>query len=94
MPYANNAKQHPDTQVAQLSESIKKFGFVNPILVDAQGVIIAGHGRAACGTETRLEENPVIQLGYLTEADAKALRLSDNVISDRVYGRLIWWNWN
>lgn len=83
LPYANNAKQHPDAQVSQLSESIKKFGFVNPVLVDAGGVLIAGHGRVAAAQHLGLKKIPVIQLGYLTEADAKALRLSDNAIADR-----------
>ncbi len=83
LPYANNAKQHPDKQLDQLSASIKKFGFVNPVLVDASGVLIAGHGRVASAQKLGLKKIPVIQLGYLSDADAKALRLSDNAIADR-----------
>jgi ParB-like chromosome segregation protein Spo0J len=83
LPYANNAKQHPDKQLDQLSESIKKFGFVNPVLVDANGVLIAGHGRVASAQKLGLKKIPVIQLGHLSEVDAKALRLSDNAIADR-----------
>jgi ParB-like nuclease domain len=83
LPYANNAKQHPDKQLDQLSESIKKFGFVNPVLVDASGVLIAGHGRVASAQKLGLKKIPVIQLGHLSEVDAKALRLSDNAIADR-----------
>lgn len=82
LPYANNAKQHPDIQVSQLAASIKQFGFVNPVLVDANGVLIAGHGRVAAAKSLKMKQVPVIQLGYLSEAQAKALRLSDNSISD------------
>jgi len=45
IPYANNAKQHPPVQVANLAESIRRFGFRNPVLIDGGGVIVAGHGR-------------------------------------------------
>lgn len=83
LPYANNAKDHPDIQVGQLATSIKQFGFVNPVLVDATGVLIAGHARTLAANKLGLKKIPVIQLGYLSEAEAKALRLADNVIPSR-----------
>jgi hypothetical protein len=83
LPYANNARQHSDIQVAQLSNSMKKFGFVNPVLVDANGVLIAGHGRILAAQTVGLKKVPVIQLGYLTEVETKALRLADNAIPSR-----------
>ncbi len=80
LPYANNAKTHPDIQVDQLVSSISQFGFVNPVLVDAGGVLIAGHGRILAASKLGMKKVPVIRLGYLSEAQAKALRLADNVI--------------
>lgn len=83
LAYAGNAKQHPDIQVGQLATSIKQFGFVNPVLVDATGVLIAGHGRILAANKLGLKKVPVIQLGYLSDTEAKALRLADNVIPSR-----------
>jgi len=78
LPYAGNAKIHPDLQVGQLAASIKQFGFVNPVLVDAKGVLVAGHGRLLAAQQLEMEKIPVIKLGHLTEDQAKALRLADN----------------
>ena len=78
LPYANNAKEHPDTQLAKLAVSLKQFGFVNPVLVDAMGILIAGHGRVAAARSIGMKKVPVIQLGHLTETEAKALRIADN----------------
>ena len=83
LPYAGNAKIHPEIQIGQIVSSIKQFGFVNPVLVDAEGVLIAGHGRVMAAEKLNLKKIPVIQLGYLTEAQAKALRLADNAIPNR-----------
>jgi hypothetical protein len=83
LPYAGNAKEHPEIQIDQIAHSIKQFGFVNPVLVDATGVCIAGHGRVLAADKLKMKKIPVIQLGYLTEAEAKALRLADNVIPSR-----------
>lgn len=78
LPYANNAKEHPDAQISKLAVSISQFGFVNPVLVDASGVLIAGHGRVAAARFLGLKKIPVIQLGHLSETEAKALRIADN----------------
>lgn len=83
LPYANNAKEHPEIQISQLASSISQFGFVNPVLVDASGVLIAGHGRILAANHLGLKKVPVIQLGHLDDNQAKALRLADNVIPSK-----------
>lgn len=81
-PYAANAKMHPPAQVLKIIASINQFGFVNPILVDRAGVVVAGHGRLAAAMEMGLKKVPVIKLGDLTEDQAKALRIADNSIAE------------
>jgi len=80
LPYAANAKVHPGSQVLELAASITQFGFVNPILVDINGVVVAGHGRLLAADQLGMEKVPVIKLGHLTEVQAKALRLADNTL--------------
>jgi len=81
-PYAANAKRHPPAQVLKIIASINQFGFVNPILVDRSGVVVAGHGRLQAAMEMKLKRVPVIRLGDLTEDQAKALRIADNSIAE------------
>lgn len=81
LPYASNAKVHPERQISEITASIKKFGFVNPVLVDAKGVVIAGHGRIIAARNIGFKKVPVIKLGHLTEDEAKALRIADNSIA-------------
>jgi len=78
IPYARNARTHSDDQVAQVAASIAEFGFVNPILVGPDGVIIAGHARLLAARKLRLTEVPVLVLGHLTETQRRALVLADN----------------
>lgn len=78
LPYAGNAKIHPDLQVSQLAASMRQFGFVNPVLVDAKGVLVAGHGRLLAAQSLGMGKIPVIKLGHLSDDQAKALRLADN----------------
>jgi ParB-like chromosome segregation protein Spo0J len=78
LPYAGNAKIHPDLQVQQIAASMQQFGFVNPLLVDAKGVLVAGHGRLLAAQLLNLKMVPVIKLGHLSDDQAKALRLADN----------------
>ena len=80
-PYAANARMHPTEQVAQIAASIREFGFTVPVLVDDAGVLIAGHGRVLAAKALGLDEVPVIQLGHLTEAQARAYRLADNQLA-------------
>lgn len=77
-PYENNAKQHPDEQVEHIANSIREFGFRQPIVVDAENVVVIGHGRLLAAKKLGLETVPVVRADDLTEAQVKALRLADN----------------
>ncbi|OJU26692.1 MAG: DNA methylase [Nitrobacter sp. 62-13] len=81
LTYAANARTHPDEQVAQIAGSIAEFGFNVPCLVDDRGVLIAGHGRIVAAKRLGLQQAPVIRLGHLTDAQARAFRLADNRIA-------------
>lgn len=81
VPYANNARTHSETQVAQIAGSIRQFGFNNPVLIDEQDTIIAGHGRVLAARMLELEKVPCIRLTHLTEAQRKAYIIADNKIA-------------
>src|SRR5260370_3888129 len=76
--YIRNARTHSEDQVAQVASSIREFGWTNPILGAADGVIIAGHARLAAARKLKMTEVPVIVLEHLTEAQRRALVLADN----------------
>jgi len=78
LPYARNARTHSDEQVAQVAASIIEFGWTNPILVGANGTIIAGHARLAAARKLGMTEVPVIVLDHLNETQRRALVLADN----------------
>ena len=77
-PYAHNARTHSTEQVAQLVESIKQFGWTNPVLIDEKGESIAGHGRVMAAEMLKMDSVPVIVLSGLTDEQKKAYRLADN----------------
>lgn len=81
IPYVRNARTHSDEQVAQICGSIKEFGFTNPVLIDSDKVIIAGHGRVMAAQRMGLSEVPCITLDYLTEAQKKAYIIADNQLA-------------
>jgi 16S rRNA G966 N2-methylase RsmD len=81
-PNARNARTHSKKQIRQIADSIVAFGFVNPILVDESGNIVAGHGRHAAARFLELEQVPVIELRGLSEAKRRALALADNKIAE------------
>ena len=81
IPYAKNARVHDDAQIAQLAGSIKEFGFNNPILIDKDNGIIAGHGRVMAARKLGLTEVPTILLDHLNETQRKAYILADNRIA-------------
>jgi len=81
IPYANNARTHSDAQVTQIASSIKEFGFNNPVLLDQNGGIIAGHGRVMAAKKLGMTEVPCIELAHLTDAQRKAYILADNRIA-------------
>lgn len=78
IPYVNNSRTHSEEQVTQIASSIKEFGFTNPILIDDEGGIIAGHGRLMAAKKLGLTEVPTIVLEGLTEAQKKAYVIADN----------------
>ena len=81
VPYARNSRTHSDAQVAQIAASIKEFGFTNPILIDGDGGIIAGHGRVMAAKSMKLDSVPCIRLDHLTEAQKKAYVIADNKLA-------------
>ena len=81
IPYVNNSRKHSDAQVAQIAASIKEFGWTNPILVDGDQGIIAGHGRLMAARKLGMKEVPVIELAHLTETQRKALIIADNKLA-------------
>lgn len=82
VPYARNARTHSDSQVAQIAGSIAEFGFVNPVLVGDDNVIIAGHGRVMAAKKLGLQTVPTIKLDHLTENQRRALVIADNKIAE------------
>lgn len=82
IPYARNAKLHNDTQIAAIAGSIKEFGFNNPVLIDSDGGIIAGHGRVMAARKLGLLEVPCIQLDHLTDNQKRAYILADNRLAE------------
>jgi ParB-like chromosome segregation protein Spo0J len=84
-PYPNNAKKHADEQVERLSKLITRFGWTQPIVVDADYVIIAGHGRRLAALKMGLQKVPVIVRDDLTPEEANALRLADNRVASTEY---------
>ncbi len=78
IPYARNPRTHNDEQVAKIAASIVEYGWTNPILVDGENGIIAGHGRLAAARKLELAEVPVIELAYLSPTQKRAYVISDN----------------
>lgn len=78
VPYENNSKLHPEEQVEHIANSIREFGFRQPIVVDADNVVVIGHGRLLAAKKLGLETVPVVRADDLSEAQVKALRLADN----------------
>jgi DNA modification methylase len=82
IPYARNAKKHDASQVAKLAGSIREFGFNNPVLIDRDNGIIAGHGRVLAAQSLVLEKIPCIRLGHLTDTQRRAYILADNRLAE------------
>lgn len=81
IPYAKNSRTHDDAQVAQIAASIKEFGWTNPILVDGEKGIIAGHGRLMAARKLGMDKVPVIELKDMTEAQKRAYVIADNKLA-------------
>lgn len=78
VPYARNSRTHSPQQVDKIAASIREFGFLNPIIVDAENGIIAGHGRVMAAQKLGLADLPVIEASHLTEAQRRAYVIADN----------------
>ena len=81
-PYKKNAKKHPKEQVERIANSIKEFGFTQPVLVDKNNCVVAGHGRILGAKKAGLKEVPTLCLDDLTEEQIKAYRLADNKLNE------------
>jgi ParB family chromosome partitioning protein len=81
IPYARNSRTHSEAQVAQIAGSIREFGFTNPVLIDAENGIIAGHGRIMAAQKLGLEDVPCIRLDHLTDTQRKAYIIADNKLA-------------
>lgn len=77
-PYAGNAKKHDSTQIANVAESIRQFGFVQPIVIDRDGIIVIGHCRALAAKKLGMKEVPCVCVDDLTPEQVNALRIVDN----------------
>ena len=82
-PYANNARTHSPRQIKQIARSIERFGFVNPVLADATGQIIAGHGRVEAAKQLGLTSVPVLRIEHLSPAEIRAYTLADNRLAEK-----------
>ena len=78
IPYVNNARTHSKEQITKLRSSLREFGFVNPVIIDREFNVIAGHGRILAAKEENIEQVPCVFVDYLTEAQKKAYILADN----------------
>lgn len=78
VPYVNNARTHSPEQITRLRSSLREFGFINPVIIDRDYGIIAGHGRVLAAKEENITEVPCVFVDYLTEAQKKAYILADN----------------
>ncbi len=81
IPYARNSRTHSDEQVAQIAASIREFGFTNPVLIDGQDGIIAGHGRVLGARKLGMSDVPCIRLAHLSEAQKRAYVIADNKLA-------------
>jgi ParB-like chromosome segregation protein Spo0J len=81
IPYARNSRSHSEAQVAQIAGSIREFGFTNPVLIDADNGIIAGHGRVMAAGKLGLEKVPCIRLAHLTDTQRRAYIIADNKLA-------------
>ena len=78
IPYARNSRTHSDSQVTKIASSIKEFGFLNPVLIDKDNGIIAGHGRVMAAKKLGLKEVPILLVEHLSETQKRAYIIADN----------------
>lgn len=83
VPYGGNARTHSTRQIAQIADSIRRFGFTNPVLASDDGQVIAGHGRLMAARQLGLSEIPVIRLSHLSPTERRAYVLADNKLAEK-----------
>ena len=88
-PYKKNAKKHPKEQIEQIANSIKEFGFTQPVLIDKHNSVVAGHGRILGAKKAGLKEVPTVCLDDLTEEQIKAYRLADNKLNESAWDEVL-----
>jgi ParB-like chromosome segregation protein Spo0J len=81
IPYARNSRTHSEEQVTQIAASIKEFGFLNPVIVDGENGIIAGHGRVMAAKKLGMTELPAVEASHLTDAQRRAYIIADNKLA-------------
>ena len=81
IPYARNSRTHSEAQIAQIAESIKEFGWTNPVLLDGDNGIIAGHGRVVAAQKLGMVQIPTIELSHLTDVQKQAYVIADNKLA-------------
>jgi ParB-like chromosome segregation protein Spo0J len=81
IPYARNSRTHSDAQVAQIAASIREFGWTNPVLLDGDNGIIAGHGRVMAAQKLGETQVPTIELGHMSETQKRAYIIADNKLA-------------
>ena len=84
-PYAKNAKKHPQEQIERVAESIKQFGFVQPVVIDKNNVIVIGHCRVMAAKRLGMSEVPCVLVDTLTPEQVNALRLADNKTNESAW---------
>ena len=82
-PYGANARTHSKKQIRQIANSIQRFGFTNPVLIDDEGMIVAGHGRVAAAKLLKLTAVPALRLSHLSDAEKSAYILADNRLAEK-----------
>jgi len=81
IPYARNSRTHSEEQVTQIAASIKEFGFLNPVIIDGEKGIIAGHGRVMAAKKLGMTELPAVEASHLTDAQRRAYIIADNKLA-------------
>jgi ParB-like chromosome segregation protein Spo0J len=81
IPYARNSRTHSEEQVTQIAASIKEFGFLNPVIIDGEKGIIAGHGRVMAAKKLGMTEVPAVEASHLTDAQRRAYIIADNKLA-------------
>ena len=81
IPYARNSRTHSEEQITQIAASIKEFGFLNPVIVDGENGIIAGHGRVMAAKKLGMKDLPCVEASHLTDAQRRAYIIADNKLA-------------